>query len=197
VLFYAVVAIWTVAGLVRALIARGVPHVGRALLVAGGVGLVLVWPQTGMLGELPKFLWGWKHYPYFLHEGMPQAATYIRRSAIPGDLIAAQGLSYGWVSTDIATQLVGMTGVPAYIARPFIHFEGKGPRHEVALKRYFELKQVAAEASVPDALARLRELGVSWYVVVGKAGPLWDPARGQAAFSNGEVAVYSTRLARP
>jgi hypothetical protein len=87
-----------------------------------------------------------------------------------------------------------MTGVPAYISRPFIH---AGQREAVALKRYLVLRRVAAEESVPAALARLRELGVSWYVVAGKTGPRWDRARGQAAFSDREVAVYSMRPTRP
>jgi hypothetical protein len=196
VLLYAVLAIWTVAALVKLLAARGVPHLWRALLLASGVALPLVWPQTGVLGELPKFYWGGRHYSYTVKEGLPQAATFLRHRSRPGDVIAVEGLASPseWVATDVATQLSSMTGMPAYISRPFIH---AGRRQEVALKRYFALKRVAAEKSVPAALAGLRELGVSWHVVVGKEGPRWDPGRGQAAFSNGEVAVYSTRLTRP
>jgi hypothetical protein len=85
-----------------------------------------------------------------------------------------------------------MTGVPAYISRPFIHY---GQREEVARQRYFALKRVAAEESVPVALARLRELGIRWYVVAqaDRRGPRWDPERRQAAFVEGMVAVYSTK----
>jgi hypothetical protein len=194
VLLYAVLAIWTVATLVKLLAARGVPHLWRVLLLASGVALPLVWPQTGVLGELPKFDWGRQHYAYTVNEGLPQAATFIRHRSRPGDVIAVEGLAPGWVATDVATQLSSMTGVPAYISRPFIH---AGQRQEVALKRYFALKRVAAEESVPAALASLRELGVSWYVVVGKGGPRWDRGRGQAAFGEREVAVYSTRPTRP
>ena len=145
-LLYAVLAIWTVATLVKLLAARGVPHLWRVLLLASGVALPLVWPQTGVLGELPKFDWGRQHYAYTVNEGLPQAATFIRHRSRPGDVIAVEGLAPGWVATDVATQLSSMTGVPAYLSRPFIH---AGQRQEVALKRYFALKRVAAEESVP------------------------------------------------
>jgi hypothetical protein len=190
VLLYAVIAIWTVAAPVKLLAARGVPHLWRALLLASAVALPLVWSQTDTLGELPKFDWGQQYYAYTVDEGLPQAATFLRHRSRPGDVIAVEGLASGWVATDVASQLSSMTGIPAYVSRPFIQ---AGRRQEAALKRYLELKSVAAEESEPAALARLRELGVSWYVVVGQEGPRWDRGRDHAAFGAGEVAVYSTR----
>jgi hypothetical protein len=63
----------------------------------------------------------------------------------------------------------------------------------VALQRHAALAGVAHEHTTPAAHARLRELGVQWYVVVDRTGPQWDAQRRQAVFAQGDVAVYSSR----
>ena len=63
------------------------------------------------------------------------------------------------------------------------------------MQRYAELEGVANEKSAAAALARLRELGIQWYVVAesSRRGPRWDPDRRHAVFVDNMVAVYSTR----
>jgi uncharacterized membrane protein YbhN (UPF0104 family) len=101
-----------------------------------------------------------------------------------------QGLEMRPVATDVAIQLVSLTGVPAYLSRPFIHATRSRKERQIAERRYAELEQVANEPSLAAALGRLRELGIRWYIVPGTAGPGWDPGRGHAAFVAGEIAVY-------
>ena len=115
----------------------------------------------------------------------------MRSHARPGDILAAQGLKPGLVATDLAIQLVSLTGMPAYVTRPFIHISAGGPRAQVAVQRYAALGAVAREESPTQALARLRSLGIQWYVVAEKRGPRWDPERRRAAFAQGMVAVYA------
>src|SRR6267143_4845427 len=118
VLLYAVIAVWTVAAFVNWLASqgeRGARRLWPALLLASALGLLLIWPQTGKLGLLPKFQWGWRFYPYKVELGLPQAAAYLRRNSGPGDLFAVQGLKLRWVATDVAIQLASLTGMPAYL----------------------------------------------------------------------------------
>jgi hypothetical protein len=88
-----------------------------------------------------------------------------------------------------------MSGVPAYLARPFMHTSAGGRRAEAALARYLALRAIERETSADAALARLRSLGVRWYVVAEseRRGPRWDPQRQRAVFVDRMVAVYATR----
>jgi hypothetical protein len=196
VLLYAVIAVWTVAAFVNWFVSRGEHGALRLwliLLLVTGVGLLLIWPQTGKLGLLPKFQWGWRFYPYKAERGLPEAAAYLRRNSGPGDLFAVQGLRLRWVATDVAIQLASLTGMPAYLAYTVSHLTEGGQRRKVALERYLALERIDGAESASDALGQLRQLGISWYVVVGDEGPRWDRERRRAAFLEGRVAVYSTR----
>ncbi|HZO01150.1 MAG TPA: hypothetical protein VFB93_08130, partial [Burkholderiales bacterium] len=87
-------------------------------------------------------------------------------------------------------ELTALSGMPAYIARPYLHLASGGERQWVAQERQAALDAVARERQAPAALARLAALGVRWYVVSGERGPIWDPQRDLAVFRDGKVAVY-------
>lgn len=183
VLVYAVVAIWTVAVFVERVALRWV-------LAVVGAAFIVWWPHGGPWPDAPKFSWGWNYYARALTPGLVQAAAFLRREGKPGDEFAVQGLQRGWVPTDAAVELASLSGMPAYIARPYSHMAQGGERKLVALERYSALARVLHEQSASAALVRLRESGIRWYVVAGSAGPRWDPERRQAAFAAGDVAVY-------
>jgi hypothetical protein len=191
VLVYAVVAIWTVAVLVERVALRWV-------LALAGAAFVALWPYGGPWPEAPKFSWGWNYYARALTPGLAQAAAFLRREGKPGDVFAVQGLQRGWVPTlrpgwvptDAAAELAALSGMPAYLARPYIHMAQGGERKLVALERHAALEAVARVTRPSDALARLGALGVRWYVVTGERGPIWDPERDLALFRHGKVAVY-------
>ena len=117
----------------------------------------------------------------------------MRARSRPGEIFAAQEVKLGWVATDIATELASLTGMPAYLGRPFIHLSAGGRREQTARERYAALKRIAGEEDAAAAARRLRELGIQWYVVAGSEGPRWDRSRQHAAFAAGKVAVYSGR----
>lgn len=190
VLVYAVFAVWTAAGFSGWLAMHGGLRRRRVwlpLLIAAA--LAVTWVLHSTVGD-----WRWAQ-TYTVAEGLPQAATYVRSRSQPGDLLAAQGLSPALENTDLAVQMVGMTGVPAYLARPFIYISGGGPRAQTAHQRYVALRALERQTSAEAALARLRALGIRWYVVAqrDRRGPLWDPERRRAVFVDRMVAVYSTQ----
>jgi len=190
VLVYAVFAVWTAAGFAGWLALQGGLQQRRVwlpLLIAAA--FTVMWVLRYTVGD-----WRWAQ-TYIVAEGLPQAATYVRSRSQPGDLLAAQGLSTKLETTDLAVQMISMTGVPAYIERPFIHLSGAGPRALIAQQRYIALRAVERETSAETALARLRALGIRWYVVAetDRSGPCWDPERRRAVFVDRMVAVYATQ----
>jgi hypothetical protein len=188
VLLYAVVAIWTAAAYANWLAARGSLRSRRVWLpLLLTAGLAVVW---GLSATVKDWRWGQVHE---IAPGLPQAADYVRSRARPGDVLAAQGLKPGWVTTDAAVQMASMSGVPAYVTSPQRHVGKESRRWQAALGRYAELAAVAREESASAALARLRALGIQWYVVADGRGPRWDAERREAAFVRGAVAVYSAQ----
>jgi hypothetical protein len=196
VVLYAVIAVWTAAGFVNWMAAQGDRAARRAwlaLLLLSGLALPVLWPQTGTLGKLPRFRWGLEYSNYRVEEGLTQAANFLRARSRPGHVFAAQEVKLDWVATDIATELVSLTGMPAYLGRPFIHLSRGGRREQAVRERYAALKRVAGEENAAAAARRLRELGIQWYVVADGAGPRWDPERRRAVFVDRMVAVYATQ----
>src|SRR5258706_12447121 len=101
-------------------------------------------------------------------------------------------MSPSFVPADLPVQLVAMSGVPAYLSRPFMRMVHGGARAQTALSRYIALRAIERETSAESALARLRALGIRWYVVAetDRRGPRWDPQRRQAVFGEPMGAVY-------
>jgi hypothetical protein len=188
VLLYAVVAIWTAAGLARWAQGYGGWRNGRVrLAVVAIAALTTVFTLTYTVRDARL------HRTYEVAAGLPQAARFIRANGQPGEVFAVQGLARGPVYTDAALQFVALTGMPAYLSVPYMRATLGGQAEEVE-RRHAALVAVAEAADAPAAFSRLRELGIRWYVVVDKAGgPSWDRPRKEAAFTVGETAVYSAR----
>lgn len=189
VLVYAVFAVWTAAGFMNWLASQAGPRTHRVWL-----SLLLLITLSVILGlRYTVRDWRWAQV-HEIADGLPRAADFVRSHGRAGDLLATHGLKPGPATTDLAVQLVSLTGVPAYVARPYAHVSGDNRRGQIAMARYAALAGVAREDSAVAAMARLRELGIQWYVVADGRGPRWDPERRHAAFVEGVVAVYATRL---
>jgi hypothetical protein len=187
VLVYAVIAVWTAAGLARW--AQGY----------GGWRNARVRVATVALAALAALLSVWYtvrdarlHRTYAVAAGLPQAARFLRAHAQPGEIFAVQGLARGPVYTDHALQLVALGGMPAYLSVPYMRATLGGQADEVR-RRQAALAAVAEENEAQAARARLQGMGIRWHVVVDKAGPRWDRARAKAAFAAGDTAVYDMR----
>jgi hypothetical protein len=187
VLVYAAVAIWTTAVLVERVRLRW-------MLAASAAGLIVLWPHS----ELPKLSWGWNYYARALTPGVLPAAAFLRKEGRPGDSFAVAGLPHGWspverpgwIPNDAAAEITALSGMPAYMARPYLQIGQGGERQLVAAERLVALEAVKRESQASAALARLAALGIRWYVVPGNQGPRWDPARRGAVFTDRAVAVY-------
>jgi len=190
-LVYAVVIIWT------AVMLAGRLHF-RWLVAASGAAIVALWPDNGFSRDGPRVSWGWNYYSRALAPGLTQAARLLRQEGKPGERFALAPLPRGWapierpgwVPTDDAAELAALSGMPAYLSRPYLHLLQGGERRLVAQERLAELEAIERQSQSGAALGRLRRQGIDWYVVVGGQGPRWDPARQRAVFSDRAVAVY-------
>ncbi len=190
VIVYAAFGVFAAAGIAAWIVRQGrisERRIWLPLLIAAA--LTLLWILHSTVRD-----WRWA-YQYRVAEGLPQAASYIRTHSKLGDVLAAPGLSTSLVTTDVPVQLSSMSGVPAYLARPFMHTANGGARAAAAVPRYVALGAVERETDAERALARLRALGIRWYVVADRdrRGPPWDPQRRRAVFVDRMVSVYALR----
>jgi hypothetical protein len=194
IVVYAVIAVWTVTLLANRVALRYPQDAVRLWTVffaAALLGTAMMWSQVAAMGRLKAF-WGRDLETYVVEEGVPQAAAFLRRNARPADIFAVSGLTLDPVITDVPTQLASLSGLSAYVARPFVQMVTPGPREQLARSRYEALVRVERAPNADSALALLRNLGIRWYAFVGADGPDWDRGRSRAVFVNGKIAVYSS-----
>ena len=189
VVVYAVFAVWTAAGFAGWLAMHGLRRRRVWLPLVIAAVFTVLWALQYTVAD-----WRWAK-SYKVPDGLPQAATYMRSRSQYGDVLAAAGQSTEFVPADLPVQLTAMSGIPAYLSRPFMHAASGGVRAQIALERYAALRAIEREKSADAALARLRSLGIRWYVVAesDRRGPRWDPERRRAVFVDRMVAVYATR----
>ena len=195
VLLYAVLAVWTAIGFLRWLSAGAEPsrRAWLGLLLAACIGFPLIWPHAVQLGSQPRFKWGWQYYVVDPTPGAPEVGAYLRAHAQAGDVFASPSPGLAVHTTDLATELIALTGMPAYLSRPYLQISRGGPRAETARARHAGLERIAGERDAAAALAALQAMGIRWYVVAGNAGPRWDPERKRAALVAGHLTLYSSR----
>ena len=127
---------------------------------------------------------------YLIQPGVVEAGAYLRQHAAPGERFAVSGLTRDYTATDPGTQLVALSGMPAYLARPFVFLSRGGAPGELAQKRLDALARLERAADAAAALDLMRSERIDWFVALGDAGPAWDPQRERAAFAAEQVAVY-------
>lgn len=193
VLLYALVAAWTAASLVRWLSDQGRHGVRlwQTLVVGTGLALPFAWANAAEMAR-PKFYWSRPFVAHAVSRDLLAGAEILRTRARPGDTFAAWDLPTRQVSVDAPTELVALTGAPAYLARVWIHEALGGNNRIAALIRYRALGEVAQARDTASAMQKLRDLRVRWYVVTSPAQPAWDPQRSRAVWARGAVAIYDS-----
>lgn len=194
VLLYAGAAIWTLCLALRCLATQASEVADRRWpTVLAGALLALPAIIIGAQGMAsPKFRWGQNEVAKRVEPGLVEAAAFLRKQARVGDIFAAGGLSAQYTEFDFPTRLCALTGIPAYLSRPYLEMIKEGPRKTLAAARLAALKEVDRQADYTAAIDLLRRLRVQWYAVAGEKGPRWDPGRQRAAFSAGSISLYAT-----
>jgi hypothetical protein len=185
VLVYTAAAIWTACLLVRCTAAA---RTWAVLLGACVLAYPAIWAGAEGMTQ-PKFHSGRLHLDLRTEPGLVEAADYLRREARIGDIFAVAGLKHELSVVDLAVKVCSLSGVPAYLARPHLETIKDAPRKALADARFAALEELEQQSAHEDAFARLRRMGVKWYLVTQP--PRWDPARSRAAFSAGTVSLYA------
>jgi hypothetical protein len=195
VLLYAAAAIWTLCLALRCLTTRAGEVSSRLWpTVLAGALLALPAIMAGAPGMAsPKFRWAEKDAAPRVEPGLVEAAAFLRKQARVGDIFAAGGLNAEYAPLDFATRLCALSGMPAYLSRPYLEMIKDGPRKTLAGARLAALEEVDRLTDYGEAVQSLRRLNVQWYAVAGEKGPRWDPGRERATFSAGTIAIYATR----
>jgi hypothetical protein len=194
VIVYAAGAIWTLCLLLRCLAARQT-HLATRARPALLAGTLLALPAIVVGAESlarPKFHWGEEYITQRVAPGVVGAAAFLRRQATMGDIFAVAGLTEEQAYFDLPMQLCALSGLPAYLSRPYYEMI-KGPQRKTEVKaRLAALQAIERQTDYRAAMDALSSLKVQWYVASGGQGPRWDPSRRHAAFSAGAVALYRT-----
>lgn len=198
VLLYAASVIWTFCLTLRALAAHSIAtrRLWPALLAAMLLGLPLMIRGAEQMSR-PKFAWAKHDDATQVPHGLVAAADYLRAHAPVGDVFAVHGLSGDYATFDVSTQLCALSGIPAYLSRPYLEMTKEPARKVEVLRRLAALKRIDESADYAHAIQALRTSRVQWYVVAGEPGPRWDPDRRQATFLADDVALYTSAGAAP
>jgi hypothetical protein len=189
---YTASAIWTLCLLLRALETRidCARKLWPAVLAAALLALPALVAHADRMAR-PKFRWGEFDAAVRVTPGLVEAAAFMRKHAAVGDTFVAANLNASYATFDLSMQLCALSGMPAYLSRPYLEMIKDAPRKSVVEMRLAALEEVGRQADHAQAIEALQRLRVQWYVVTGDQGPRWDPQRSHAAFRAGTVALYA------
>jgi hypothetical protein len=197
VLLYQTTVIWTAALAIRNFPNRSKsPLSGPLLLSLVSLTMISIFvgSVTRFAPESPRTEYGHRFLNVPIEPGLLQSAEYIRGLAIPKDIVAVAPVQREAMLADPATEFTSLSNLPSYIGRPAMVPNRTGERSRVVNHRISQLEEVAATSTYPSAMDKLRRMGVSWYVWIGRSGPTFDRSLTQPDFLSGTVAVYHAGL---
>ena len=137
----------------------------------------------------PRLAWAAEHFGVTITPGLLDAAAFVHTRAVPGDTFALLPIEPSALLADQATRFAALANVPAYLTRPAIHIVRPNLRGIVE-QRLTQLRDIESTTNPDEAFDRLRRMGVTFLVVLGQQGPLFDPHHARPAFRAGSAAVY-------
>jgi hypothetical protein len=196
VLVYAAAGVWTLCLLPR--IVNMHAAAAQRLWPATLAAAVLALPGIAAIAKemvQPKFDWGRTDASARVPPGLVEAAAFLRDHARVGDVFAVAGLTATYGPFDLSTQLCALSGVPAYLSRPYFEMVKDEARKRVVAGRLAALGEVNRLENQAHALQALQRMRVQWYVVPDGQGPRWDPGRSRAAFTGLTITLYAAHAA--
>ncbi len=145
--------------------------------------------------KAPRMKWGATFVATPVAPEVIAAAAWLRHAAGPASAFTIDRIDDSQVLFDLPTALVGMSGVPAWLARGGIQIMAGGTHAAVARQRITILADVAAAPDRATAFAPLRAARVDFYIASGMQSLRWDPDHATAAFHSGALAIYRTSQA--
>jgi hypothetical protein len=140
--------------------------------------------------KAPKCSWMIPYVNTQMPLPMLAAANWLHSVGRPGDTFATANVNPNDTFTDVEAQMVGVSGMPGWVAMPKFEAGGGVERAAIVQQRINVLARAAVMANEGDLEQLMRDAHVSYYIVSTPGQPAWDPAHTHAAFRANDVAVY-------
>ena len=159
---------------------------GAACILVGVVALN--WGANPARPSVVAMSWASFAHNQSTTPGLLDSAAYIKAHASPGDVMVIGTPSNGPMQGAAITDLISLTGVPAYVARA--RMTKSLCIQSILQNRLSVLKTLSAIDNWPEAQRFLQSNGIRWVAFPAGGRPKWDTGLNAAAFSSKGMSVY-------
>lgn len=193
-LLYVLVVVYTIYYAVSLVPKTIVDTVTFKKVVAAGAGCILVgvvalnWGANPARPSVVAMSWASFAHNQSTAPGLLDSAAYIKAHANLGDVMVIGNPAVGPARETANVDLISLTGVPAYAARP--RMTKSQCVIDISKKRIGVLQTLSTMDNWPEAQKFLQTNGIRWVVFPAGGYPKWDTGLKAAAFSSKGMSVY-------
>lgn len=163
--------------------------------------IALNWNTNPAAPNFETMPWSRSYHLQKITPGVVETAAYLKDHSERGDVFAIEGASIGTNLNAPVIELIALSGVPSFVARPELRTKLGGCVKAEIERRVAVLRSLSMTDDFEVATRTLRDNGIRWYLVLDGSRPKWDPdlqgahlrADGIAVYDNGKPAD-TTRL---
>lgn len=155
-----------------------------------GMTILFSWESNPARPNMEAMPWTKNFYNHPATPGLLETSQYLKAHAKQGDVIAMNVSSTVGNLRSPITEVISITGIPAYIARSDLQMMRSGCVQKIADTRLKVLKELLILDNWHNAQHFLQNNGVRWFLVLPGEKLQWDSARKFASFSSNGLTVY-------
>lgn len=195
VLLHALVVIFTVSNICKVIWTRANTCVGLAgTMVACVIALVVTvlvnWNSNPAAPNFKVMEWSRAYHMQKLTPGVLSAAKHLLMNSEQGDVFAIDASYIGANLNAPVIELIALSGVPSYVARPDLRSRRSNCLKMEITHRVAVLGSLS-QADDWNAVSNImQEQGIRWYLVLDGNRPRWDLNLKFASFRGEGIAIY-------
>lgn len=170
----------------------------RGLTVAAAIGsLGCGLFMSGRMIDKPDLKvmpWADTFHNASITKNVPRAADYLSSHSNFGDLFALS-TKHARNSFGPLTEIISLSGVPAYLGRTPIHSARSECMAATISLRLTILKNIEESKNWSEAREILRLHGIRWYLTFSNEAPLWSDGPGAKVLSLPGISIYDSEAA--
>jgi hypothetical protein len=151
---------------------------------------VVSWNSNPARPNVEIMPWAGNFHDQSVLPGLLEVAQYIRINSKNGDVLTMGAPSLVTDPRAQIIEIISLTGIPAFVARPDLKMRGSQCVKEIVNKRLSLLNDLSVISSWIDAKIFLQNNGIRWYVSPVGAPPKWDANLKDIVFSSNGMSVY-------
>jgi hypothetical protein len=152
--------------------------------------IVLNWSSNPARPNVQAMPWAEGFHNQRIIPGLLGSAKYIQTHARHGDVLAMDITSIGTTLNAPIIEVISLSGVPAFIARPDLKIKASQCVREIVTKRLSLLRELSFMENWGDAQKFLQANGIRWFLVSAGEKPKWDSSLKSVVFSSNGMSVY-------